>query len=162
MIGDMESDEAGPSDYLRVQYAPDDDETGKLSVRASAKGYSGVGAAWFDTLRLQAFANDLATYPIPAGQPITISGGLGASLNGTLPAQELLVMSVGPVGIKGQVGVRVHLSTERWQDTRPESVMDVRLELLTTYERLRQFSEHLRLVLDKKLDEAELDGEQMI
>jgi hypothetical protein len=49
---------------------------------------------------------------------------------------------VKPVGGKGQIGVRVHLSTEMWPDTRPDSVMDVRLELLTTYERMRQFSGH--------------------
>jgi hypothetical protein len=153
--------ESRPADYLRVRYSPDQDGTGKLSVAASAKGYAGVGGAWFDTSHFRDFESALATYPLPTDQYITIPSGFGWRSETDLE-QEHVRIAVGPVGVKGQVGVWVHLSTERWPDTRTESVMDVHLELLTTYERLRRFSEHVLLVLDRKLDEAEIGGEELM
>jgi hypothetical protein len=49
-----------------VRYATDQEGTGKFSVTAAVKRYSGVGAAWFDTLNLGDLSEDLATYPLPA------------------------------------------------------------------------------------------------
>jgi hypothetical protein len=56
----------------------------------------------------------------------------------------------------------VHLTTPRWRDTRAESVHDVRLELLTTYERLARFSDHLQRVVRGQLEDARLGGETLI
>ena len=66
------------------------------------------------------------------------------------------------MGIKGQIGVHVHLRTPEWPDTPPEAVNDVWLQYLTTYERLGRFSGHLLAVLTGRLDEAVLGGERMI
>lgn len=148
-----------PANLLTVSYAADPDGTGKMHVRAAAGGFAGESAAWIDTSRLADFASSLSTYPIADDETITIWGGFGANPRTGQPAQEHVALVVGPVGSKGQVGVRVHLATPEWANTRPESVNDVRLELLATYERLRHFRAHLLMVIQGRLDEATLGVE---
>ena len=73
--------------------------------------------------------------------------------------QEQVRLTVKPVGGKGQVGVLVHLAAELWPDARPESVSELRLEFLTSYEQLRTFSDDLRRAVQGDLDVATLNGE---
>jgi hypothetical protein len=104
-----------------------------------------------------AFARALAAYPLPGGV-VEVSSGFAATDD--RPPQEHVGLRAAPVGPRGQVGIRVHLSTELWPDTRPESRHDVQLELLTSYERLAAFSPDLVRVIDGKLDEATI-GEKL-
>jgi hypothetical protein len=150
-----------PSNQLVARFQADSDGTGKLLIRASSGGFSGESGAWFDTQHLAAFASALESYPLPEDDPPHIESGFWKRGTQELE-QELLNIIVRPAGNKGQVSVRVHLATEVWPDMRPDSYSDVRLELLTTYERLRQFSGHLTRVIRGELDSATLGGEKLI
>lgn len=156
----MDTYDDDPTSQLRVRYAPDADGTGKLLVRAAFNGFSGEASAWFNTNSLIEFATALQAYPLPRDSPVTISGGFG-SLDQPGVTQEQIGLDVRPEGIKGQVVVLVHLATHDWTKTHPESINDVHLELPTTYERLRRFSDHMTRVLRGGMEEAELGGERL-
>jgi hypothetical protein len=156
------TDEDNPSELLTLSYQADADGTGKLKVMAASHGFAGVSSAWFDTASLQVFARSLSTYPLADDDHPCVHGGFGANPRTDSPAQEHVRIEVGPVGLKGQIGIWVHLSTEVWPEARSEQFYEVRLELLTTYERLRVFSIHLLRVLDGDLSEAIIGGEFMI
>ena len=92
-------------------------------------------------------------------EDIAISGGFGPK-DGR-PAQEHVGIRVRPVGSVGQVGMRIHLSTELWVDTDPDSRHEVTLRLLTTYERLRTFSKEMIRLIDGNQSEVEIHGEAL-
>jgi hypothetical protein len=156
-VRDESDEDATTSDRLTFRWGGDDgDGVGKLTVAARANGFAGVAGAWFDRETVLIFARSIDSYPLP-DDPIEISGGFGAK--GDEPAQEHVGIQVSRVGIRGQVGIRAHLSTELRPDTRRESVHQVWLELLTTYENLRFLSRHLALLIEGRLDVAEIDGD---
>jgi hypothetical protein len=157
----VDSYEDDPSNQLVARFQADSDGTGKLVIRASADGFSGESGAWFDAQAVAAFASALGTYPLPEDNPPHIESGFWKRGTQELE-QELVSITVRPAGIKGQISVRVHLATEVWPDMRPDSDSDVHLELLTTYERIRQFSDHLNRVVLGELDSATLGGESLI
>ena len=64
-------------------------------------------------------------------------------------------------GSLGQVSLRVHLASEIWPPDPPERKHEVRLELPTTYERLRRFSEDILRVIRGEIAQARLEGELM-
>jgi hypothetical protein len=118
-------------------------------------GFSGVSEAWFDADVVIRFAEALAAYPLPGEHPLTLSS-LADTESGA--DREYLGLSVYPIGIKGQLGVRVHLAGPRFG----RFVNEVDAELLTTYERLGQFSNHLVRVVHGELDAAEIGAEELI
>jgi hypothetical protein len=150
-----------PSNLLTARYQPDWDGTGELRIRAAANGFSGESTAWFDTLRLIEFATALDVYPLPSDSPLTIASGFLTPGTSQLE-QEHVGLVVQPIGAKGQIRVRVHLSTPLWPATRSDSVNDVRLELLTTYQRLHHFSVDFAHLLRAEVDEARLGAEILI
>jgi hypothetical protein len=154
--------EDDPRELLTVKYQADVDGTGKLYVRAASKGFAGCSTAWFNTAELVEFASFLSAYPLPEDGNLTISSGFGANERTGEAAREHVSLTVGLVGRKGQVGVRVHLATPVWPDMRPGQAFDVHLELLTTYERLRKFSGHMLGVLRGDYEEATLGAEVLI
>ncbi len=106
------------SDWVRIRWGGGDgDGIGKLRVSASANGFAGRSAAWFNREAVIDFGHALGAYPLPDEQ-ITISGGFGAKDDD--PPQEHVGIHVAPVGAVGQVGMRVHLSTEVWVDSDSE------------------------------------------
>lgn len=159
MVADDARGQAPTRDGMTFRWGSDDgDGIGKLTVTASANGFAGSSGAWFDRETVLAFAQAIEAYPLP-DDPIELSGGFGAK--GDQPPQQHVGVSVAATGRRGQIGIRAHLSTELWPDTRPESVHDVRLELLTTYERLRFLSRHLMLIVEGRLEVAEVEGETL-
>lgn len=141
--------------FVEVSWEPEGDGTGRLSVVAVADDYSGLGSAWFDVDKVASFAQRLEAYPLPSIEAIALTGGLAG--------QELVGIRVAPVGVKGQIRVWVHLSTPQWEwpVTRPESVHDVRLEVLTTYGHLGRFASELGGAGWGKSLTARLNGEAM-
>jgi hypothetical protein len=151
-------DETGES--LEVRYAPDTDGTGKLYVAAATCGFAGESSAWFDTIGLIEFAEALSAYPLAEGTPVEIHGGFRANEEMGRPVQEHVGLSVEPVGGRGQIRVRIHLATPVWPNeavTVPHH--DVRLVFLTSYERLRYFSDHMVLTIRGQLTEAALGSD---
>ena len=128
-------------------------------MAAWANSFSGMSAAWFDRETVLRFAQAMAAYPLPE-EPIEISSGFGA--RDGAPPQEHVGLRVSRVGVWGQVGFRTHLSTAVWPHTRPESVHEVWLELLTTYERLRMLGRHLAVLVEGRLAVAEIEGDRLV
>jgi hypothetical protein len=155
MMGDYEID---VDNQIVVGYRADDKWSGKLIIRASYEGFSGVSEAWIDLEKVVTFANSLTRYPIESDLPIRIASGFGSP---EVLDQELVALEVGPVGIKGQLGVKVHLASPLWPDDRTESLKEVRFEFLTTYQRLSTFSQDLSNVLRGTLSEAALGSEKL-
>ncbi len=148
-----------PLNEVIVRWSADDDGTGKLHVAAATHGFAGTSGAWFNRQSVLTFAHALAGYPLPQDGSCCLSGGFGE--HGGQPAQEHVGIAVGVVGSKGQIGFRVHLATEAPPDTRPEARHDVRLELLTTYQRIAEFSGDLAAVVEGTWPEAILGGERL-
>ncbi len=143
-------------DEVIVTWGGDDgDGIGRLTVRAAANGFAGIGEAWTDRTQMLEFSLRLSAYPLR--EEVSISAGFGGD-----EAEEHVGIAVGPVGSHGQVGIRVHLATPVWPNTRPESRREVRLELLTTYQRLETFSTGLRRVVEGTLHEAIIGGELLL
>ncbi len=147
--------------FVAIKFDESGDGTGPLGVYAQSHGFAGHGVAYFDALRLAEFAVSLDAFPLPAG-PLELAGGFWRKDVAGELEQELVGLRFYPVGGRGQVGVGVHLAGECWPDTRPASVSEVRLELLTTYERLRTFSRDFAGVARGQLGRAELYEEILI
>jgi hypothetical protein len=138
---------------VEIRWQPEGDGTGKLTVLASANDYSGRASAWFDAASVAQFAELLEGFPLPSTEPIELASGF--------TDQEQIGIRVGPVGVKGQISVAVHLATPRWPDTRAESVQDVRLEVLTTYEHVGRFAGELAAVVRGEQDSTRIRGETL-
>ena len=148
-------DDRSRVEYLAIRHQPDGlQDVGALSVRAAAKGFGGTSLAYFNDSEVLRFAEQLATYPLPPDSSFAIRSG------GTPPGgafDEHVALEVFPVDSRGQVAIAVHLA-EQWPD-RTASRSEVRIELLTTYERLGQFSRDLARVVRGELQEAMIEGE---
>jgi hypothetical protein len=147
-----------PANLLVVRWAADDsdDGTGQLFVAASSRGFSGTASAWFDGARLVGFARRLTEYP-PSEQPVSVSSGFRDGQ--TDDYFEAVAIDVQAVGGRGQIAVRVRL-TSAWND-RSAPRYDVRLELRTTFERLRTFADELRQMLEGGSTGATLGAEEL-
>lgn len=144
---------------LAFQRVDPADRGGRLGgfLRASAESFGFVGTTeelFFDGEPLVRFASALAAYPLPS-EPIRLSSRTDREID---DEYEYLGLEVSPKGLKGQVRVRVHLAAS----FPGEPSHDVRMEILTTYESLRRFSEDLRAALGGQNIEAVLAGEKLI
>lgn len=131
-------------DSLAARFEPDTDGTGKLLLTVQFRGFSGHGGAWFDVSELEEFAEAISAFPIPNARRPSIAGGFYKKDTSGELEQEHLALTVYAVGARGQVGILVRLSTEMWDGDRPESQSAVRIEFLTTYQPLADFSKALR------------------
>jgi hypothetical protein len=148
--------------YVAARWSTDGDGTGQLHVRATAKGFSGEGAAWFGDEQVRDFAASLDRFPLP-DTPLILNGGFWARDGSGKLEQELVSLAFYPVQGRGQIGVGVHLAEEWWPHDRSDSPLcDVRLEVLTTYERLRAFSRDLAAIVSGRLAEAKLEQEYLM
>jgi hypothetical protein len=156
------ADEDDTSELLVARWAPDADGTGELHVRVASGGFAGAAKAWFDAEELKRFAVELSAYPLPE-KPLTIWGGFGANARTGDPAQEHVKFTVEPIGGNGQVRVHMRLASQRWPNDGPTVAHhEAEIDLLTTYERLRRFSGHLRMVVEGRLGEAILGTELLV
>jgi hypothetical protein len=146
-----------PRSYLRLHFHDDGDGTGKLVARAEANGFAGESGAYFDKQQLEAFAGKVEAFPL-IGRP-SISGGFYDREKPRQLKQEHLAIECYPIDTLGHLGLRVRLATELWPPSRPESQHVAALEILTTYEPLRQFSRGVLALLRGDAEEVTLEGE---
>jgi len=153
----MDTDEVrdARSELVASWRSDDGDGIGYLRVRASFDGFAGDGGAWFDGMQVLEFAGLLMRYPLEAGEPASLSGGLGAGEDFV----EAVGLSVAPVGALGQLGCRVHLRADLADGRRPAVTHEVRLVLLTTYQRLGTFARDLSDLIEGSAEYAVLGGE---
>jgi hypothetical protein len=118
-----------------------------------APPFAGASSAWFQREEIERFAATLVSaYPLDSSSPVTLVGGIWGKPNSGIE-QPLISLSFYPVGSLGRVGCRVLLATpssEQW----PESRSRVEVELLTSYEGVRDFSRGLRGILKSEVKEA--------
>jgi hypothetical protein len=139
---------------LRYEYR-DTDGTGVLGAEARFAGFAGASSAWFSDEDLLGFADQLTTYPLGDSE-FSLSGGYGLDED----YEERVGLTVRAVGLRGQVGVMAHLATPAEHPTYPGSSMsEVRIEVLTSYEALGQFSAELKRLVAGTADEAQLDAQ---
>ncbi|GAC1445894.1 MAG: hypothetical protein NVSMB56_00450 [Pyrinomonadaceae bacterium] len=117
------------------------------------------GSTWFGNAQLQAFIEELIIFPIPKRKSIQVVGGFYKKDGTGEIDQEHLAISVYPIDSRGHLGVQVRIATELWKDQRPESQQAVKLEIITSYEPLMQFSRKLKALMDGRIEEVILDSE---
>ncbi|MFZ0136584.1 MAG: hypothetical protein WAK89_05980, partial [Candidatus Sulfotelmatobacter sp.] len=137
-------------DGLRLRFETDGDGTGKLTAGARYCGFAGSGGAWFSISRIDEYAGAIAEFPLPANKKLLLAGGFWKE--GKL-SQEHLALEVCQIDSQGHIGIQVRISSELWPGLRPESQRVARFEIVTTYERLRQFSKDLRELAHGKVEE---------
>lgn len=135
-------------------------DIGRLVVTASANGFSGTAAAWFNGDTVRDFAHKITSYPLNPGDVAEIEGGFDG--DDAFVENVHVAMRAYPVGSRGQVGLRIRLATEIQQSQRPEEQHHVRLELLTSYQRLAPFSTDLRALVDGTVDVARIDADRFV
>ena len=143
--------------YLQLRFDDDGDGTGKLLARAEANGFGGESGAYFDKAGLEDFAAKLGTFSVP--DHTSIAGGFYSQERQGELEEVHVAIDCYPVDVQGHLGIRVRLSTERWESKRPASQHSVAVEILTTYEALRRFSNTLAAHLRGDVEEAVLWGE---
>jgi len=146
-----------PRTYLLLRFADDGDGTGKLFARAEANGFAGEGEAYFGTEELEKFSIAIGRFPLPNHEDCSISGGFGKL--GTSEVQEHLGIRVYAIDARGHIGLQIRMATEVWPQTRPESQKMAKIEILTSYEPLRRFSEDLAALVHEKTKEALIEGD---
>ncbi|MGA6980630.1 MAG: hypothetical protein WBZ11_03660 [Candidatus Sulfotelmatobacter sp.] len=147
--------------FLKLTFRDDSDGTGKLLVEAEGGGFAGRGGAYFDKLRLESFAGALGEFPLPDSQACCLSSGFSSKqMSGELE-QEHVGIDLYPIDNRGHIGVQVRLSTEVWPDTRPKSHKVVKLEVITTYQALADFSRDLVAAVRGTATDAVLRGEML-
>lgn len=142
--------------YLRLTFQDDFDGTGKLLALAESQGFSGRGGAWFGVSQIEEFAKELSTFPLPDRETIILKGGFWKS---DLLDQEHLALEVYPIDRRGHIGVQIRMASELWKPTRPQSQMTAKVELVTSYQPLLEFSNHLQDLVRNEIEELLLEGE---
>jgi hypothetical protein len=143
--------------YLSLRFHDDGDGTGNLQARAQSRGFAGQGGAYFGVRQIEGFAGSIARYPLASR--CEIRGGFWKKDRSHELKQEHLAVSVYPVGSRGYIGVQVRIATEVSPSTRPESQSVVKLEFITSYERLRKFSKDLISLVHGTAHEATIESE---
>jgi hypothetical protein len=153
----MTADSPDLNGFFTVRWVPEGSpDIGELMVAAQAKGYSGRSSAYFNGSAVIEFAGRLTEYPLPS-EPLELRSG--HLKRGSDELDEHVGISVVAEGNLGQVGLVIHLA-EVWP-SRPDARAEVRLEILTTYERLRRFGPELARVVRGERSEARLDAETL-
>ncbi len=144
---------------LVLRFDDDGDGTGKLLVQANSNGFCGKGSAWFSGATIQDFADAIAVFPIPEEKSPKIAGGFYKKDGSGEFAQEHFALTVYPIDHRGHIGFQVRIATELWNEERPESQQEVKLEIITSYEPLAQFSRQLKALVEGRIKEVILDAD---
>ena len=86
---------------------------------------------------------------------------MGGSPDGEVVPQTTVALRFYPVGVKGQVGVRVHLESTVWHDQPDEAQSLLQTELFTTYGALQLFSAELKSMANDAMDQARLAEDRL-
>ena len=146
---------------LTLAFDDDGDNTGKLSVVAQAEGYSGKGGAYFGIQQIEKFARAIGEFPLPDRQRCSLAGGFWSKESPGKLEQEHVGIDVYPIDHRGHIGVQIRMSTPIWNDTRQGSQKTAKLEIVTTYQALANFSGEILAMLNRRVPEATLPGEML-
>lgn len=146
------------SNYLRLEFESDTDGTGELIAEFCSNDYSGKGSAWFDVLELVKFSEKLQAYPILKESPVEIAGGYwNNEKKGSLKEIHFSFKAY-PIGAKGNIGIRIRVSTPIPENGRPESQHVAEAEIQTSYNELGSFANQLKELIEGKIKQAVLES----
>lgn len=149
-------------DFLRLTVKPDTDGTTELLAEVTSSGFCGQGAAWFNLSELEQFSVHLAnTYPLLESEPLAIRGGFWSKTTPAVLEQERLGIEFYPIGLRGELGCRIHLATPLYEHDRSKSQHSVAVELKTSYEEVKVFSHLLIKLVRGENSEAILHAVQV-
>jgi hypothetical protein len=135
-----------------------EDGIGRLTVSATASNFAGLGSAWLNKETVLEFSERLKAYPLdPAHEPSIWGGYVTEDRSGVQ-----ISLRCYPIGVLGQIGVGIELASDIAQVTDPARQSRLQVELLTGYEALRRFSDHLRQLVEGQVNTARLDGERLL
>jgi len=123
--------------------------------------FPGPKAPKVDLSALKSGLGFARAYPLPAGPRPRLAGGFWSQTEPTQVEQAHLVIEAYPVGVRGQIGVRVRTSRKLWERDRPESQDQATVEILSTYNRLQRFALDLDALVSGAASEALLEVETL-
>lgn len=147
------------SPKLTVQYTPDDDYVGELTVKVDSRDFAGQSKAWFDRTWLKEnFIAALRAFPILIEDPPLIEGGFGSkTVPGTLEQCHVRI-AVRPYNSQGLLIVQTDLTTESWKSPDQDYQQCITARFLTEYALLDIFAQELEEVLSGRRESATLSG----
>ena len=142
-------------DGLLLRYVDrDSDGTGELWAQARFGNFAGASSAWFSDDELLRFADQVSTDPL--GEPRCRMAGGGSAADESF--EEHVGLTVG-LSMRGQVAVMAHLALPSSRLSNAGSARsEARVEVLTTYGALQQFSSELRQLVAGTADKAWLEA----
>ena len=150
------------TDLLRLTVKPDTDGTVELIAEVTSNGFCGHASAWFNLSDIEQFSVRLAeTYPLLASDPLEIRGGFWSKSTPAVLEQEHLGIEFYPVGLRGEIGCRVRLTTPLYEHDRSNSQHSVAVELKSSYEEVKAFSDSLIKLVRGSNSEAILHAVQV-
>jgi len=148
-------------DGLVLEYHSDNDGTGQLIAEIKSKGFQGKGAAWFSEEKIRGFISAIRLYPIEVEKHPHIASGFYSVENPEEIKQLLLSIDVYPIGVRGQLRIRLHVETEIWPNSKPTLHNEATIEFYTTYSRIVEFSNELEELINDKKEKAILEVEEL-
>lgn len=146
--------------WLKLEFQDDSDGTGKLIATVEAGGFAGRGGAWFGISQIEEFADSIAAFPLPWKKKCSLAGGFWKEGQHQLD-QEHLGIDVYPIDQRGHIGVQVRIASELWKGSRPESQMMAKVEVITSYQLLNDFSTQLKKLVRGSLEQVLLEGDTL-
>ncbi|MDC6170662.1 hypothetical protein [Paucibacter sp. XJ19-41] len=135
--------------HLELRFEPDTDGTGELFASARCENFSGAGSAWFHEWEVRAFGAKLQScFPLLPGTELRLEGGYWDSSCSPTRLKDVVVgIRIYPVGITGEIGVRLELGDGTYERQRPESRGRASFELMATYEDIQRFGAQIQLLV---------------
>lgn len=141
---------------LQLRFEPEDEWHGKLIAACSVNGFSGCGAAWFSTSKIQAFCTALESFPLSTDGSPSLAGGFWTARDNIEPEQVHLGIEVAPHDARGELRVTVRLASEVWKGNEQDLQCQTTMRFLTTYGEIGSFAAALRFLVDGNARLAEL------
>jgi len=130
-------------------HAPDPkDDFGQFHVAVSASGFSGRGSMWVQWQDIEAFAAQLATFPLPSSPPVSLRRGFNHLVKDDLR----VAIEIRPVDARGNLRVDVTVADYIEPERR------VRTTFNTNYPQVESFQRAILRMMKGDIAEAVLTG----
>lgn len=142
------------ADYLKIKLDKDDDGTAGILATVKSGAFSGSGEAWFNISDINKFVSDLKRFAETTKNPPIIEGGNWdgkGNLELTLLSLRFYVFST------YRCGVQVNLADYPYTNCREEEISRVIVELKPEAQKVVEFSEQLKQLVNSKIEEATLE-----
>lgn len=142
------------ADFLKIALQKDDDGTAGLIASVKKGTFSGAGEAWFNISDINKFANELKSFAETTKNPLIIEGG---HWDGKGNLKRILVSLRFYSFSSYRCGVQVNLADYPYTDCREEEISRVIVELKPESQKVVEFSEQLKYLIDSTIKEATLE-----